>query len=75
MVSIQDNFVRAGGKVFVNVAIDDVLNALCERVTTHCNDHGLKLEAMPLVGEPGDATSSASFYPRSSGGCAPATRW
>jgi indolepyruvate decarboxylase len=64
VVSIQDNFVRAGGKVFVNVAIDDVLNALCERVTTRCNDHGLKLEAMPLVGEPGDATSSASFYPR-----------
>jgi len=64
VVSIQDNFVRAGGKVFVNVAIDDVLNALCERVTTRCNDHGLTMEAMPLVGEPGDATSSASFYPR-----------
>ncbi|QVV67858.1 alpha-keto acid decarboxylase family protein [Synechococcus sp. LA31] len=64
VVSIQDNFVRAGGKVFVNVAIDDVLNALCERVTTRCNDHGLKMEAMPLVGGPGDATSSASFYPR-----------
>ncbi len=60
----QDNFVRAGGKVFVNVAIDDVLNALCERVTTRCNDHGLTMEAMPLVGEPGDATSSANFYPR-----------
>ena len=64
VVSIQDNFVRAGGKVFVNVAIDDVLNALCERVTTRCNDRGLTMEAMPLVGEPGDATSSASFYPR-----------
>ena len=64
VVSIQDNFVRAGGKVFVNVAIDDVLNALCERVTTRCNDHGLKMEAMPLVGGPGDAASSASFYPR-----------
>ncbi len=34
------------------------------RVTTRCNDHGLKMEAMPLVGGPGDATSSASFYPR-----------
>jgi indolepyruvate decarboxylase len=64
VVSIQDNFVRAGNKVFVNVAIDDVLNALCERVTTRCNDHGLKLEAMPLVGAATDATSSASVYPR-----------
>ena len=64
VVSIQDNFVRAGGKVFVNVAIDDVLNALCERVSTRCNDHSLKLEPMPLVGAPSDATSSANFYPR-----------
>jgi indolepyruvate decarboxylase len=64
VVSIQDNVVRAGGKVFVNVAIDDVLAALCERVSTRCNDHGLKLELKPLVGEPGDATCSDNFYPR-----------
>jgi indolepyruvate decarboxylase len=64
VVSIQDNFVRAGGKVFVNVAIDDVLNALCSRVTTRCPDHGLKLDTMPLVGEPGDPTCSANLYPR-----------
>jgi indolepyruvate decarboxylase len=64
VVTIQDTFVRAGGKVFVNVAIDDVLAALCSRVTTRCSDHGLKLDTMPLVGAPGDATSSANFYPR-----------
>jgi len=64
VVSIQDNWVRAGSKVFVNVAIDDVLNALCERVHTRCNDHGLKLEPKPMVGAHDDATSSANFYPR-----------
>jgi len=64
VVSIQDNWVRAGDKVFVNVAIDDVLDALCKRVTTRCNGHGLKLEAMPLVGTAGDATCSANVYPR-----------
>jgi len=64
VVSIQDNWVRAGDKVFVNVAIDDVLDALCKRVTTRCNDHGLKIEAMPLVGAAGDATCSANVYPR-----------
>ena len=64
MVSIQDNWVRAGSKVFVNVAIDDVLNALCERVKIRCSDHGLKLETLPLVGAPNDATSSANVYPR-----------
>ena len=64
VVSIQDNWVRAGDKVFVNVAIDDVLDALCKRVTTRCNDHGLKIEEMPLVGAAGDATCSANVYPR-----------
>jgi indolepyruvate decarboxylase len=64
VVSIQDNFVRAGSKVFVNVAIDDVLTALCSRVSTRCSDHGLKLEPMTLVGEANDATCSANFYPR-----------
>ncbi|MCP9785304.1 alpha-keto acid decarboxylase family protein [Cyanobium sp. N5-Cardenillas] len=64
VVSIQDNWVRAGSKVFVNVAIDDVLNALCDRVSTRCSDHGLKLEPKPLVGAAGDATCSANFYPR-----------
>jgi len=64
VVSIHDNWVRAGSKVFVNVAIDDVLTALCERVRTRCSDHGLKLEPMPLVGASGDATCSANFYPR-----------
>lgn len=64
VISIQDNWVRAGSKVFVNVAIDDVLNALCKQVSTRCNDHGLTLEPKPLVGAPGDATCSANFYPR-----------
>jgi len=64
VVSIQDNFVRAGGNVFVNVAIDDVLAALCERVSTRCSDHSLKLEPKPLVGAAGDGTCSANFYPR-----------
>lgn len=64
VVSIQDNWVRAGDKVFVNVAIDDVLDALCKRVTTRCKDHGLKIEEMPLVGAAGDATCSANVYPR-----------
>ena len=64
VVSIQDNCVRAGNKVFVNVAIDDVLHALCDRVSTRCSDHGLKLEPKPLVGAADDATCSANFYPR-----------
>ncbi|MCP9883801.1 alpha-keto acid decarboxylase family protein [Synechococcus sp. ATX 2A4] len=64
IVSINDNWVRSGVKVFVNVAIDDVLHALYERVTTRCVDHGLKLEPPTLVGRAEEPTSSATFYPR-----------
>ncbi len=64
LLSINDNWVRCGEKVFVNVAIDDVLQALHERVATRCADHGLKLEPPSLVGNPEDPTSSANFYPR-----------
>jgi indolepyruvate decarboxylase len=64
VVSIQDRFVRAGEKVFVNVAIDDVLAEVFNRVTARCPDHGFKPEPMPLVGAAGDATTSANFYPR-----------
>ncbi len=63
-VSINDNWVRAGEKVFVNVAIDDVLHALHERTTTRCADHGMKLEPSAPTGHPEDPSSSASFYPR-----------
>jgi len=64
IVSINDNWVRSGEKVFINVAIDDVLQALLERVTTRCADHGLKLEPPAIVGSAEDPISSASFYPR-----------
>lgn len=64
IVSINDNWVRSGEKVFINVAIDDVLQELHERVTTRCADHGLKLEPPAMVGTAEDPISSASFYPR-----------
>ena len=64
VVSIQDTFVKADKKVFVNVAIEDLLRTLCDRVSTRFSDHGLKLELMPLVGAPDDSTASENFYPR-----------
>lgn len=64
IVSINDNWVRAGEKVFVNVALDDVLTALAERVSLRCSDHGLKLEPSEVVGADQDPIRSASFYPR-----------
>lgn len=63
-LSINDNWVRVGDKVFVNVAIDDVLAALIEKIPTRATGPSLRPEQLPLVGQPGDNTSSAAFYPR-----------
>lgn len=64
MVSIHDNWVLMGEKVFLNVALEDVLRALCERVTPRTESHGLKLQAPAVTGTPADQLGSASFYPR-----------
>ena len=64
-VCIHDNWVRAGDKVFINVAIDDVLDALIAEVTPAA----LPAVSGPpplleLTGSGTDPTSSATFYPR-----------
>lgn len=64
VLSIHDSWVRCGEKVFINVAIDDVLKTLHERLTLRCADHGLTLEPPALVGSGEDPMASASFYPR-----------
>ena len=64
IVSIQDNWVRSNDKVFVGAAIDDVLAALIEKVPSRPAASWPRIEALPLTGEAGDPTCSASFYPR-----------
>jgi indolepyruvate decarboxylase len=64
VVSIQDNWVRAGVKVFVGAAIDDVLEALVAKATPRPAVKVPRVEQAPLVGAAGDAISSDSFYPR-----------
>jgi indolepyruvate decarboxylase len=64
-VCIHDNWVRIGPRVFLNVAIDDVLDALITAVTAR---PGIITAAGPelleLVGSGDEPTSSANFYPR-----------
>ncbi len=64
VVSIHGNWVRAGDKVFVNVAIDDVLERLVARVQARATDAPIRVEPLPLVGEGVDRLASANFYPR-----------
>ncbi len=64
LVSINDNWVRIGSKVFVNTAIDDVISAMIEKVTPLPGKVASSKELLPLTGNGGDPLSSASFYPR-----------
>jgi len=64
ILSIQDNWVRAGDKVFLNVAIEDVLAALAAKVPTREGGNLVKVEQLPVVGTGADTLSSDAFYPR-----------
>ena len=64
IVSIHDNWVRAGDKVFVGAAIDDVLTALVAKVSPRPSDVLPRPAQTPVVGGPSDPISSASLYPR-----------
>lgn len=64
IVSIQDNWVRVDDKVFLNVAIDDVLSALSSQVPTRKGDNPLRVEQLPVVGKDTDSMSTDAFYPR-----------
>lgn len=61
---IHDTCVRLGDKVWLNVAIGDVLRELVARVSARPLPALPKMEPLPLVGAEGDPTSSATFYPR-----------
>ena len=63
-VCIHDNWVRIGRKVFLNVAIDDMLEALLSRVEPTTSATSPPEPLLPLSGAADDPTSSESFYPR-----------
>ncbi len=63
-VSINDNWVRIGETVFINVAIDDLLDALLDGVGERAAEPVDGPAPLELTGSPADPTSSATFYPR-----------
>ena len=64
VVSIHDSWVRAGGKVFVGAAIDDVLEALVANSAPRTAAKWPRIAEAPIVGAAGDAVTSDSLYPR-----------
>jgi indolepyruvate decarboxylase len=64
VVSIYDNWVRVGERVFINTAIDDLIAALSTRVVPKKTAVATTKEQLPLAGSGSDQTTSANFYPR-----------
>jgi indolepyruvate decarboxylase len=64
VISIRDNHVQFGDKVFVNTAIDDVIDALLSQVTSRTESVVSEKAPLPLTGSGTDALSSSTFYPR-----------
>jgi indolepyruvate decarboxylase len=65
MISIRDNHVQIGAKVFVNTAIDDVLAGILANVKPRTPVVvSEKVNLLPATGSGSDKLSSATFYPR-----------
>lgn len=63
-ICIHENWIRIGTDVFINVAIDDVLDALIARVAPRTRDDGPSPAKLEMTGSGDDPTSSATLYPR-----------
>ena len=63
-ICIHENWVRSGTDVYVNVAIDDVLDGLIAAVAPRTREPAPAAAMIELAGSGADPTSSATFYPR-----------
>ncbi|MFN8070261.1 MAG: thiamine pyrophosphate-binding protein [Mycobacterium sp.] len=63
-VCIHENRVKIGTDVYLNVAIDDVLDALARKVRKRSLPEAPEYGELELTGSADDPTCSANFYPR-----------
>jgi indolepyruvate decarboxylase len=63
-VCIHDNWVRIGKNIYLNVAIEDVLDALINKVTPRTREAAPQYGDFEMVGSGSDPTASPNFYPR-----------
>ena len=63
-VCIHDNWVRSGTKVFLNVAIDDVIEGLAASAKPVARKPIPTSAPLEVTGDASDPTSSAVLYPR-----------
>ncbi|MBU3751258.1 MAG: alpha-keto acid decarboxylase family protein [Mycobacterium sp.] len=63
-ICLHDNWIRIGTSIFLNVALDDVLDALIARVAPRSRPEPPAHDLPALTGQSDDPTCSANFYPR-----------
>jgi indolepyruvate decarboxylase len=63
-ICIHDNWIRVGTSVFLNVAIDDVLEALTAQVSPRSRPEAPARDLLEMTGAADEPTSSTNFYPR-----------
>jgi indolepyruvate decarboxylase len=63
-ICIHENWVRIGTDVYLNVAIDDVLDGLTRKVKPRPLPEAPEYGELELTGSADDPTDSANFYPR-----------
>jgi indolepyruvate decarboxylase len=63
-IRIHDNWVRIGTDVYLNVAIEDVLDGLIRKVRSRKLLEAPEYGELELTGSADDPTCSANFYPR-----------
>ena len=63
-ICIHDNWIRIGTSVFLNVAIDDVLEELTAQVSARSRPEAPARDLLEMAGAADEPTSSTNFYPR-----------
>ena len=63
-ICIRDNWVRNGNDIYLNVAIEDVLDALTKKVKPRSRDDAPAYGELEMTGAGEDPTASPNFYPR-----------
>lgn len=63
-ICIHDNWIRIGTSVFLNVAIDDVLEALTAQISPRSRPEAPARDLLEMTGAGDEPTSSTNLYPR-----------
>ncbi len=63
-ICIHDNWVRNGTDIYLNVAIEDVLDGLIRKVKPHKRSDSPAYGQLEMTGAAKDRLNSANFYPR-----------